>query len=278
MLEILIIFLIALLAGFIGSIFGLGGGSILVPLLDIALPLDIHYIIPASLVCTVSTALSSNAIYLKKGLTNVKLAMVMVPMAALGAYIGAHLMIMLNQNILRGIFGAFLIATAYNIWRKASRKRSNAEEVVISKTDSFFADNYYDESRNTTLSYAPKNTLLGASLAFFGGLISALLGVGGGIINMPILLLVMGLPAKVATAISLFIISLNGAIGGTIYLLNGYVDPFIVAPAVIGILVGVRIGGSLMIKMRDITLRKLLAIFFLIIGLRMIIVAVLGLI
>ncbi|MHA1617420.1 MAG: sulfite exporter TauE/SafE family protein [Candidatus Njordarchaeales archaeon] len=275
MLEIIIIFLVALLAGFLGSIFGIGGGSILVPLLDLLLPIDIHYIIPASLVCTISTALSSNVVYLKRELTNVRLATILIPMSAIGAFVGAHLMMQLNQNVLRAIFGAFLIFSAYNILRKIRKGKKSSKNPIkaYGRISRFFSDSYYDETEGGEVKYAPSNVVIGALLTFFGGLLSALLGVGGGIVNMPILLLVLGLPSKAASALSLFLISLNGAVGGTLYLLKGFVDPLIVAPAVIGIVFGVKIGTSVVIKVKDVTLKTLIALFFIVMGLRMIITA-----
>jgi len=275
MLEFIIIILIAFLAGFMGAIFGIGGGSILVPLLDLLLPIDIHWIIPASLICTVVTAMSSNIVYLKKGLTNVRLATVLIPMSAVGAFVGTHMMMTLNQNVLRGIFGIFLLFSAYNVWRKSIKRKTSTSsgKRVFKSVSSFFSDSYYDKAFGDNITYSPTNVSIGALLTFFGGFLSALLGIGGGIINMPILLLILGLPPKAAAALSLFLISLNGAIGGTIYLVKGFVDPFIVAPAVIGILMGVKLGTSVIISIRDVTLKKLIAIFFLIMGLRMIITA-----
>ena len=279
MQEIIILYviLIAFLAGFIGSILGLGGGSILVPFLDMLadagfLPgVNIHQIIATSLVCTIATSSTSSSIYIEKKITNMRIGIFLGTISILGAFTGATISVMLQGNILRFLFGILLIFTAYNMikGKRYALKRKEVREDKLARLLGLNGE-YYDESEKKTITYQAQNTLKGFILTFFGGLVSGLLGIGGGVINVPILILILGLPPKVASATSLFIIGLNGATGGTIYWLSGLIEPLLVAPAVLGIFIGATTGTKFFRKLRNETLRKIFAIFLLYVALRMI--------
>lgn len=276
-IVILYIILIAFLAGFIGSILGLGGGAILVPFLDFLaesglLPgINIHQIIATSLVCTIATSSVSNSIYIEKKITNMRIGVFLGTISILGAFTGATIFIMLQGNILRFIFGLLLIFTSYNMIKGRKLKLINTRDKEDKIADLFgLMGQYYDESEKRVISYKAQNTLKGLILTFFGGLLSGLLGIGGGVINVPILVIVLNLPPKVASATSLFIIGLNGATGGTIHWLNGLIEPLLVAPAVIGIFLGALIGTKFFRWLKNETLRKIFAIFLLYVAFRMI--------
>jgi len=274
---ILYVILIAFLAGFIGSILGLGGGAILVPFLDFLaesglLPgVNIHQIIATSLVCTIATSSTSNSIYIEKRITNMRIGIFLGTISILGAFTGATISIMLQGNILRFLFGLLLIFTSYNMirGRKFKTRKSEGKKDKIAELLGLMGQ-YYDESEKRIINYKAQNTLKGLLLTFFGGLLSGLLGIGGGVINVPILVIILNLPPKVASATSLFIIGLNGATGGTIYWLNGLIEPLLVAPAVIGIFFGATIGTKFFRRLRNETLRKIFAIFLLYVAIRMI--------
>ncbi len=269
--------LIAFLAGFIGSILGLGGGAILVPFLDFIseiglLPgVGIHEIIATSLVCTIATSSTSNSIYIEKKITNMRLGVFLGVMSILGAFTGATVSVMLRGNVLRLLFGLLLIFVSYNMIKgkrfkvshKTQKKDKIAELLGLNGI-------YYDESEGRYIRYKVQNTIRGLLLTFFGGLLSGLLGIGGGVINVPILVIILGLPPKVASATSLFIIGLNGATGGTIYWINGLIKPLLVAPAVIGIFIGANVGTKFFRRLRNETLRKIFAVFLLYVAFRMI--------
>jgi len=274
---ILYVVLIAFLAGFIGSILGLGGGAILVPFLDFLaesglLPgVNIHQIIATSLVCTIATSSTSNSIYIEKRITNMRIGIFLGTISILGAFTGATISVMLQGNILRFLFGLLLIFTSYNMIRGRKFKTRKSEDKKDKIAELFgLMGQYYDESEKRIINYKAQNTLKGLLLTFFGGLLSGLLGIGGGVINVPILVIILNLPPKVASATSLFIIGLNGATGGTIYWLNGLIEPLLVAPAVIGIFFGATIGTKFFRRLRNETLRKIFAIFLLYVAIRMI--------
>lgn len=275
--ALIYVMLIAFLAGFIGSILGLGGGAILVPFLDILTEtsilrgVGIHQIIATSLVCTIATSSTSSSVYIEKKITNMRIGILLGTMSIIGAFTGATISAMLPGNILRFIFGILLIFTSYNMIKgkkySVKRKKTNNDKLAdLLKLEG----RYYDESEGRYIEYKATNTVKGFFLTFFGGLLSGLLGIGGGVINVPILVIILNLPPKVASATSLFIIGLNGATGGTIYWINGLIEPLLVAPAVIGIFFGATTGTKFFRRLRNETLRKIFAIFLIYVAIRMI--------
>jgi len=275
LLALVYTFLIALLAGALGAMLGIGGGAILVPSLDYLLDIgllsgiDFHGIIATSLVCTIATACTSNSVYIKNKITNIRVGIYMGLMNIIGAFTGAMTMIFIPGNTLRLFFGLLLLFTAYNMFRKKGGKSALSMKKPVDDA-SELNYKYFDEAESREIKYSVKNLVHGVLLSFFGGFIAGLLGVGGGVINVPIMVIVLGIPQKVASATSLFIIGLNGSTGGLIYLISGLINPYLVSSAVVGIFIGALFGTKVLRKLRNETLRKIFSVFLVYFAIRMI--------
>ena len=283
-IVILYVILIAFTAGMLGALLGIGGGAVLVPLLDFLAEYGLlegvtfHEIIATSLVCTIATSSVSSSIYIKKKLTNIRLGIILSMMNILGVFIGTTLLVMLSARYLKALFGGLLIFMSINMFRKR-KTRKTMNQKIGSGVDPIaerlgLSGAYYDEAEGRVIKYSVRNSLKGVVLSFFGGLVAGLFGVGGGVINVPILVAILGVPPKVATATSLFIIGLNGATGGLVFLLSGLINLILVSSAITGILFGALIGTRFLVKIRNETLRRVFAIFLFYVAIRMIVKSV----
>jgi uncharacterized membrane protein YfcA len=254
-----------LVAGLLGSALGVGGGIIIVPVLTLALHLPIHVALGSSLVAIVANSCTAAGIYTKAKLTNVRLGLLLETTTIPGAIIGGLVVAFIAPSILSVLFGLVLLYVAYTM----VGSRYLVSEDVLSADNSIDPDNtpdslssslassYYDRNLDRVVAYKVGRVPVGLGAGFFAGIFSSLLGVGGGVIKVPVLHLVMGLPMKAAIATSAFMIAITTTVGALIYHYHGYIYPFVVAPLVIGIIIGARLGVELTQRARGILLRRI---------------------
>jgi uncharacterized membrane protein YfcA len=257
-----------LAAGLLGSMLGVGGGFIIVPILTLALHLPIHVAVGSSLVAIVANACTAAGLYTKAGLTNVKLGLILETATIPGAIIGGFAAALIAPSILTALFGLALIYVAYTM---AARNYPAFEDATIgtpadsnktiNKLSGSLTDSYSDQNLNKVVTYKVNLISAGLGGGFFAGILSSLLGIGGGIIKVPVMHLLMGVPMKATIATSTFMIALTAATGAFIYHYHGNIYPFIVAPLIIGIVIGARIGVELTKRTRGVWLRRIFGIF-----------------
>ncbi len=214
--------------GFISAIAGIGGGSLLVPFLVLALSYDVKIAIATSLMCIVVTSSSASSEYLRRGLVDMSTALLLEPLTALGAVTGAYITLTLPANALKIALGAlFLYISAETIW-KALHERKGRAEVPGSVT--------------------ALRKAVGSALSFMAGLTSGLFGIGGGVIKVPIMTYIMKLPIKTAVATSSFMVGLTAASGEIVYLTKNLTDPLTATLLSIGIIPGAILGAKCLKK------------------------------
>jgi uncharacterized membrane protein YfcA len=177
----LLIFFLSILAGIFGALTGLGGGTIMVPVLTF-LGIDIKLAIAASLVSVIATSCSSAAIYVRKGLVNLKAGMFLEMFTILGAVIGASITLASGENSLFIAFGVILIVASVALFAK---QRVSPKPATRDTQDRFsrwleLDGKYFDQAEKKTISYYPIRASLGGPLMIFAGMISGLLGIGAG--------------------------------------------------------------------------------------------------
>jgi uncharacterized membrane protein YfcA len=266
-----------LVAGLLGSILGIGGGPIIVPILALALRLPIQVAIGSSLVAIVANSCTATGMYAKTRLTNVKLGLLLETATIPGAIIGGLTVAFIAPSILSALFGLVLIYVAYTMVMPqrlmsvdTHLDNHTVEPGKISDNlSSSLADSYYDQNLGKVVSYKVNRIPAGLGVGFFAGVLSSLLGIGGGIIKVPVMHLVMRLPMKAAIATSAFMITITAAVGALLYHHNGYIYPFIVAPLVIGAVIGARVGVELTQRARGIVLRRTFGVFLLLVAVLM---------
>ena len=244
--DVLIIFLVSIVAGFVGALFGLGGGVLIIPFLTLVEGVPVPLAVGASIVSVVATSSASAATYVQDHLTNLRLGMFLEIGTVAGAITGAFVSVFLSASALFILFGIILLyATTVMIRARGIDFPAN---VRPDKTSRILAlgSQYEDHSLNRVVKYEVTRTPLTVFIGFFAGIVSGLLGVGGGIINVPTMNLVSKIPVKVASATSNFIIGVTAAASASVYLLRGDVHPLLAAPLIIGVAGGALLGTKVL--------------------------------
>ncbi len=244
--EVLEIFLASIFAGLVGAVFGLGGGVLIIPFLTLVEGVPVPLAVGASLVSVVATSSASAATYVQDHLTNLRLGMFLEVGTVAGAITGAYVAAFLPASILLILFGAMLLyATSVMI---SNRKIDFPEGVVPDKISAALrlGSEYPDHITKLTIKYEVTKTPHTLGISYVAGIVSGLLGVGGGIISVPTMNLVSKVPVKVASATSNFMIGVTAAASGSVYFIRGDVHPLLVAPLMIGVVGGAAIGTRLL--------------------------------
>ncbi|MDH2900413.1 MAG: sulfite exporter TauE/SafE family protein, partial [archaeon] len=242
-----------------GSIVGIGGGVVIIPILTIFFGVNIHFAIGASIISVIATSSGAAATYVKDKMTNLRIGMFLELATTTGAILGAAVAVYLNSMILEIVFGSILLVSLIPLVRKIGEDIPPKQELKgIAKTLSLSGE--YNERDGSTIQYNATNPKAGLSGMFAAGLISGLLGIGSGTFKVISMDVAMKLPMKVSTTTSNFMIGVTAAASAGIYYVRGDIDPFIAAPVALGILVGSFLGTRLLLRAKNTAVRKIFAI------------------
>jgi uncharacterized membrane protein YfcA len=257
----------SLLAGFLGSLTGLGGGVVIVPLLALGFGVDIRYAIGASLVAVIATSSGAAAAYIKEGFSNIRIGMFLEMATTSGALTGASLATTIPTRALAVIFGMVLIYSAYLSGQGQEQQPSNASADAMAN---FLRMNASYPGPRGLIHYSVRAVPAGFSLMFGAGVLSGLLGIGSGAVKVLAMDQVMRIPFKVSTATSNFMIGVTAAASAGLYLNRGYIDPALVMPVVLGVLIGASLGARVLPGAKTKVLRAAFAVIVLALGVEMI--------
>jgi uncharacterized protein len=250
----------SLLAGFLGSLTGLGGGVVIVPMLTLLFHVDIRYAIGAALVSVIATSSGAAAAYVKEGYSNVRVGMFLEIATTVGALVGAAVALHLQVSVIAIIFGLALIYSAFSSLREKSEHRTDVAPDRIATW--LRMDSSYPTANGMT-QYHVRGVPLGFGLMFGAGVLSGLLGIGSGAVKVLAMDQAMKLPFKVSTTTSNFMIGVTAAASAGIYLSRGYIDPGIAMPVMLGVLGGSLVGARIL---AGATVRSLRLVFAVVIG------------
>jgi uncharacterized membrane protein YfcA len=239
----LIIFIGSYFAGLLGSLTGLGGGFVIIPLLTLLLRVDIHYAIGASLVSVIATSSGSAAAYVKEGITNIRLGMFLEIATTAGAMVGALIAVYIPTNLIAILFGVILITSAIMSLRKKAELINHDNNKLAEKLKL----NGSYPTANGMVNYSVKNVVGGFFMMLFAGVTSGLLGIGSGALKVLAMDTVMRIPFKVSTTTSNFMIGVTAAASAVVYLQRGYIDPGLSMPVAIGVLLGALSGSKILV-------------------------------
>jgi len=262
-----LILLSSLIAGFLGSLTGLGGGVVIVPLLTLVFGVDIRYAIGASLISVIATSSGAASAYVKEGFSNMRIGMFLEVATTLGALLGAFIATKLSTSIIAVIFGLILIHSSY-----LTMKRISSPKPIV-KPDPLATRLKFDGSYPVPggwESYHVQGVPVGFCLMFLAGSISGLLGIGSGAVKVLAMDQAMHLPFKVSTATSNFMIGVTAACGAGIYLNRGYIDPVLSAPVTVGVLLGSLFGARHLFMAKTRNLRIIFSAVILLLAIQMI--------
>lgn len=248
--DVIILIIICMIAGLIGSLVGLGGGLIITPVLTTFFDVDIKYAIGASILAVIATSSGASVSYLKDKITNVKVGLFLEIFTTVGALLGALLAGIFSSQVLYILFSLILINSFYGMLKKAGLIKKTSSESKVEKDvlaqKLGFASSYYDKAEKKNISYDVYNVKKGSAVMFGAGLASGLLGIGSGAFKITALDGYMKLPIKVSTATSNFMMGVTASASALIYFFNGTINPYIAAPVAFGTLFGSIIGSQVM--------------------------------
>ncbi len=254
-------------AGFLGSLTGLGGGAVLVPLLALGFGVDMRYAIGASLISVIATSLGAAAAYVKEGYTNLRVGMFLEIATTCGALGGAFLAARVPSSWIAVLFGIVLIQSAYLSSRTPTPDAGDGTSDPWAKR--LRLDGSYP-SASGRRSYHARGVPAGFGLMAVAGALSGLLGIGSGAIKVLAMDRVMRLPFKVSTTTSNFMIGVTAAASAGVYLNRGFIDPGLAMPVMLGVLLGSMAGARVLARARTRLLRIVFSLVILLLGLEMI--------
>lgn len=261
---------VGFVGGAFGSMVGLGGGVFIIPALALFLDVPIHSAIAASLVAVVATSTTAAAAYVRDDLSNMRLGMTMETMTVTGAFLGGLAGTALSKGVLSGVFGGIMIVVA--LYMGLHRDNVKVSPPVCEDLGLLGAS-YCDRNLNTSVRYRVRRLPMGMAASFVAGGVSGLLGVGGGFLKVPTMVLAMGVPVRAAVSTSSFMIGVTACAGAAVYFARGLVDPVITVPVVLGVIVGAYLGSKLAVRIRSSVLAVTLAVVLFALSVQMILAA-----
>ena len=255
MIDMLTLLLICILVGLLGSLTGLGGASILIPLL-VFLGVPVKEAVACGMVAIIATSSGSAASFVRNRITNLRLAMYLEMFTIIGAIIGATITIIIEPVFLYFLFAAFLCTSFINI-------RSSLKEEYIPPIQDKLSrwlglhGSYFDKSKNKEIPYKATNAFLGGLGMLIAGLAAGMLGIGAGAFKVIVHEKVLKVPAKVSSATSNLVIGMTALAGVSVYIFSGLLNVTLMAPMAVGVTIGAIGGGRLLSRVRDRNLKIL---------------------
>ena len=262
-LFLLLMYLVSVAAGVLGSLLGLGGGIIVVPALTLGFGVDIRLAVAASIVSVIATSCGGAARYVRTGLANLRLGIVLETATVLGALCGALAFGLVSSEALHLIFGLVLIGVSLRM----ATARNAAAAPLTPELEDPIARRLGLSVPHPTIAAIPAyyvgRVKTGLGVSYVAGVLSGLLGIGGGVLKVPVMNLAMGVPLKAATATSNLTIGITAAASSAMYLARGDIAPFVAAPVAVGILTGATLGSFLLPRVHGPWLRRVFVVILL---------------
>jgi uncharacterized membrane protein YfcA len=255
----------SVVAGLLGALTGLGGGVVIVPLLVLMFRVDVHYAMGASLVSVIATSSGAAAAYVREGYSNIRVGMFLEIATTLGALSGATLATHVPARGLAIVFGFVLMYSAY---LSGHRIPDNPRETPDRLATALHLDSSYPTADGLR-GYHVGGVPAGFGLMYAAGLLSGLLGIGSGALKVIAMDQAMGLPFKVSTTTSNFMIGVTAAASAGIYLHRGYIEPGLAMPVVLGVLLGSMLGARIFAVARSLWLRRIFVWVIVVLALEM---------
>jgi hypothetical protein len=270
LLFILSIFATSIVTGALGAILGLGGGTLLVPILTIFFGVKLNVAMGAGLISVIATSCGAAAGLLWAGLSNIRIGMFLAMPTIAGALVGATLVGVVPPRVLELVFGVAMGYAGLITLRQprlAATPTPEADPLAVSFA---LEGSYDDRALGHEVAYRATAVKSGGGALFGAGVLSGLLGIGAGAFTVLAMNSFMKLPMKVATATSNFMIGITAAAGAGIFFARGDVHPLIAAPVAVGVLIGAYLGAWLLTRLRSTTVRRLFLVVLFYLSLSMI--------
>ena len=275
--EFILMFLVAIFAGFFGALVGIGGGVVIVPALSLLFHLPIHMAIAASIVSVIATSIAGALSYVDQQITNVRLGMFLEISTTIGALLGALVGVLLHGYVLSLIFGALILYMAIMSYRTRNVEEHMMEAggYDIAKSGRIsralmLEGSYHDEALHKDVCYRAMKPIEGSLVSSLAGVGSGLLGIGGGVIKVAAMNSMMGIPMKASVATSKFMIGVTAATSAVVYFIAGGINVYVVAPVALGTMLGATGGSAVMNKLHSKMIKTIFFLLMIYLGYQMI--------
>ncbi|MGZ3468203.1 MAG: sulfite exporter TauE/SafE family protein [Gemmatimonadaceae bacterium] len=253
-------------AGLLGALTGLGGGLVVVPMMTLLFHIDLRYAIGASLVSVIATSSGAAAAYVREGFTNVRVGIFLEVATTVGALSGAALAGFISTSALAVLFGLVLLYTAYRSLRAPGEHPTDLPSDPLALR--LRLNSTYPTPAGIR-AYSVQGVKKGFALMFVAGVLSALLGIGSGIVKVLAMDHTMKLPFKVSTTTSNFMIGVTAAASAGVYLHRGYIEPALAFPVMLGVLAGALLGARILAGAKTLWLRRIFTTVVVVLALEM---------
>src|SRR5712672_1332728 len=267
--------LVSIGASALGGALGMASGIFLVPLLTLFGRLEIHAAVAASIVSVIACSCGSAAPFLRSGLTNIRVAIVLEVATTLGALTGVVLAGILSVSFMYFLFAAVLLVSASEMMARRHEVLGETEETNLRDWATLLRlhSSYPDHALGRDVFYRVRRVPLGLALMYGAGLISALLGIGSGVLKIPAMDTALRLPIKVSSATSNFMIGVTAAASAGAYFLRGDIVPAVAGPVALGSVVGSLLGARILMAVSNERLRLLFVVLLVAVAVQMLLSA-----
>lgn len=262
------LFAMSFALGVVAVLGGVGGGVLFVPIVSGFFPFHIDFVRGAGLLLALSGALSSTPSLLRNGLASLRLALPLALVGSIGSIFGALIGFALPAHVVQTALGATILAIVGLMWIGAKADRPDVARPDRISAALGMHGVYHDAASRTDVDWRVHRTPAGL-VAFAGiGVLAGMFGLGAGWANVPVLNLLMGAPLKLSVGTSALLLSVIDTSAAWVYLHRGAVLPMLVAPTIIGVMLGARIGARLLRVAPSGLVRRLVVGLLLVAGLR----------
>lgn len=263
----IILLLGAYCAGLLGSLTGLGGGVVVIPLLTLVFGVDFHYAVGGALVASIATSSGSGSAYVKEGITNIRLGMFLEIATTIGAVAGAVVAVWLNNSTIAVIYGFVLLLTAVmQQVRKQDHEGTRGSDMA--RRLKLFGT--WPQKDGSLKAYELRHVGGGFAVMLVAGLLSGILGIGSGVLKVIAMDGIMKVPFKVSTTTSNFMMGVTACASAVVYIQRGNIVPGIACPVLVGVLFGALTGARLLKRLDVCLLRRLFCLAILLVAFNMI--------
>ncbi|MBF0329758.1 MAG: sulfite exporter TauE/SafE family protein [Nitrospirae bacterium] len=264
----LILFIVTFLLGIVAVLGGVGGGVLFVPIIGGFFPFHIDFVRGAGLLVALAGALAAGPGLLKKGMADLRLALPVALIASSCAIVGAMLGLALPAHIVNTALGGTILGIVAIMLMAKKSEYPEVKQADALSTALRINGIYHEPSTGQDINWKIHRTPQGLATFVLIGVMAGMFGLGAGWANVPVLNLMMGAPLKVSVATSKFLLSITDTSAAWIYVNNGAVLPMLVAPSIIGIMLGSIVGVRILAKTKPAAVRYIVIAMLLFAGSR----------
>jgi uncharacterized membrane protein YfcA len=264
----LILFIVTFFLGIVAVLGGVGGGVLFVPIIGGFFPFHIDFVRGAGLLVALAGALAAGPGLLKKGMADLRLAIPVAVIASACAIVGAMIGLALPGHIVNIALGATILGIVAIMLVAKKSEYPEVKQADNLSTALRISGVYHEVSTGQDINWKIHRTPQGLAMFIIIGVMAGMFGLGAGWANVPVLNLMMGAPLKVSVATSKFLLSITDTSAAWIYVNNGAVLPMMVAPSIIGIMLGSIVGVRILAKTKPAAIRYIVIAMLLFAGSR----------